>query len=127
MKNFAKSLIVLGVLSFGIVVSAPRANAAQATSSCHAIVNELVNEWRSIDPASDKKTTNLQINKKQAASPEEIAYLRGQVKQAQADCDAGYQQTALDRANSVHALLDENGGLSPEVANAALAPKPAAK
>lgn len=115
MKRVAKYIALAGIIGFGLVTSSA-AHAAQNSPSCHKVVQALVSEWKA-SGYSDAINSNANT----ASGKSETEYLRGQIKQAQADCEAGYQQTALERANSVHAILDEKG-ISSETANAAMAP-----
>ena len=123
MKRIVKSLAIAALFGFGLI-AVTSAQAAEKTPACQQVVQSLKNEWKAIDFPANSKQTNLHVSGKYGHehTPAQIAYMKGEIKQADADCKAGYQQTSIQRANSVLALLGTSGDAG-ETANAAMYPK----
>lgn len=116
----------LACASLAMNASAATAPAAplQDKKVCAQVVQSLKNEWKAVGYQTPSKPTAMRVEGKlgHENTAGQIAYMQNEIKKADADCQAGNQQAALQRVASVHDLLDAHG-ISPETANAAMAPQ----
>lgn len=118
MNGFVKALAIAGL---AVIVTTSVAQAAEEKSACQQVVQSIKNEWKIVDYPTASKPTAVRVEGKYGHenTAAQIAYMQGQIKQADVDCRAGNQQAALQRVSSVHDLLDAHG-ISQETANAAM-------
>ena len=100
---------------------AAAAPSAPAEQSCTQVVQQMKNEWKAVDFATPSKPSAVRVAGKlgHENSAAQISYMQGEIKKADADCKAGYQQAALQRVASIRDLLDSRG-MSQETASAAM-------
>ncbi len=127
MKRIMTCLTMIAVLSLGLMTVAHAATAKSAAAPknvCAEVVQSMKNEWRVVDFPTASKPSAVRVQGKYGHenSAAQISYMQNQIKQADADCKAGNQQSALQRVSSIHDLLDAHG-ISQETANAAMAPR----
>ena len=108
------------VLTALILATLPVAAHAD-TTPCEQAVKSIKSEWKVVDFAQPSKPTAVRVegNFGHENSAAQIAYMQGELKQADADCKAGNQQASLQRVASIHNLLDAHGN-EQETANAAM-------
>lgn len=121
MKNITKSLVIVGLMGF---MSVSGAEAAEQAVGCQQVVQSIKNEWKAVDFATPSKPTAMRVQGKlgHENTAAQVAYMKEQIKKADADCKSGNQQVALQRVNSVRDMLDAHG-MSEETANAAMIQK----
>ena len=125
--SFAKRAVLLSFVGFGLMAFASIAHAvpaAPADKACNQVVQSIKNEWKAVDFATPSKPTAMRVEGKMGHenTAAQVAYMRDQIKLADADCQAGNQQAAVQRVSSIHDMLDSHG-ISPETANAAMIQK----
>lgn len=119
MKTLTKTLVLAAV---AVVAFNTAAHAASTKTACQQVVQNIKGEWKAVDYPTPSKPSAVRVQGKYGHenSAGQIAYMQEQIKQAEADCNAGKQQAALQRVSSIRDLLDTHG-ISQETANAAMA------
>lgn len=103
-----------GVVSFAAPVQAKG-------KACEQVVQSLKSEWDAIGFQTPSKPGAMRVQGKlgHENSAGQVAFMKAEIKKAEADCAAGKQDQALQRVSSVHSLLNSRG-TSPVTANAAM-------